>query len=462
MGAADEPRQILAHQRFAAREQEAGAQPGQFVDEGFSLLRGKLAAARAAALYTMLRTSRPTVTDGRHLGARGAARMAYTGPVKVVYARQPFPAVVERTLFLAGPTPRSPEVPSWRTRALELLADFDGHVFVPEDAGGEVRGEYHDQIAWELAALARADCILFWVPRRLDTMPAFTTNVEFGLFSGSGRAVFGAPPAAEKVRYLVELARRKGVPVVDSLDEAVAEARRQVGTGARRSGGECCVPCPVWSSTAFQAWYGAQRAAGNELVSAEVRWLLRTGPRNDWLFLWALEVDMFIRAENRHKKNEVVLGRPDVSQVILLHSRPDPLDSEVVLVREFRSAARTPDGFVHETPGGSSFTGEVDPLKIAVEEVAEEVGLQLAPSRFLPIASRQLAATLLSHHAHAFLVELTGPELDRLRASPQEPRGAGHSEQTWLEIRSVRALLADATADWSTLGMIFSCVVGRS
>jgi len=46
--------------------------------------------------------------------------------VQVVYARTPYPTSVKRTIFLAGPTPRSPQVPSWRPRALELLSAEDG------------------------------------------------------------------------------------------------------------------------------------------------------------------------------------------------------------------------------------------------------------------------------------------------------------------------------------------------
>ena len=38
--------------------------------------------------------------------------------VQADVTRLPFPDAVEKTLFLAGPTPRSPDVPSWRPRAL--------------------------------------------------------------------------------------------------------------------------------------------------------------------------------------------------------------------------------------------------------------------------------------------------------------------------------------------------------
>jgi len=47
---------------------------------------------------------------------------------------------------------------------------------------------------------------------------------------------------------------------------------------------------------------------------------------------------MYIKSEDRHKTNEVVLSRPDISTVVgyLPHS-DDLMETEVVIVREFRS-----------------------------------------------------------------------------------------------------------------------------
>ena len=41
---------------------------------------------------------------------------------------------LKKSIFLAGPTPRSKEVKSWRPEAIRLLKEkgFDGVVFVPE------------------------------------------------------------------------------------------------------------------------------------------------------------------------------------------------------------------------------------------------------------------------------------------------------------------------------------------
>ena len=124
--------------------------------------------------------------------------------MRIVYARQPVPDSFSRAIFLAGPTPRTPEVPSWRPRALELLAarGYDGVVFVPEDADGSRRFDYSDQVGWETEGLELADVIVFWIPRELDTLPGFTTNVEWGMWLNSGKCVLGAPADAPKLRFL--------------------------------------------------------------------------------------------------------------------------------------------------------------------------------------------------------------------------------------------------------------------
>jgi len=87
-----------------------------------------------------------------------------------------------KSIFLAGPTPRSKETVSWRPEAIEILnkLDFDGIVYIPEYGINVGDIDNDKQFAWELEALEEATTIVFWVPRKLPEMPAFTTNVEFG------------------------------------------------------------------------------------------------------------------------------------------------------------------------------------------------------------------------------------------------------------------------------------------
>ena len=111
----------------------------------------------------------------------------------------------KKSIFLAGPTPRSPEVKSWRPQALKFLEQlgFDGLVYVPEHKT-KVKYDYTDQVNWERSGLDNANLIVFWVPREINTMPAFTTNVEFGFFLAKtpNKVLYGRPDNAEKMRYL--------------------------------------------------------------------------------------------------------------------------------------------------------------------------------------------------------------------------------------------------------------------
>lgn len=142
--------------------------------------------------------------------------------MNIIYAQQTIPETLGG-IFLAGPTPRSSEVLSWRPEAVEFLKinGFNGNVFIPENEGGGFSGTYDAQIEWEWAALEHATTILFWVPRELDTMPAFTTNVEFGMYCKSGKVVLGYPENAPKMKYLHALANRENIKVYHSLEKTI-------------------------------------------------------------------------------------------------------------------------------------------------------------------------------------------------------------------------------------------------
>lgn len=150
----------------------------------------------------------------------------------VVYVGEELPEsvdlIVPNSIFLAGPTPRHtstkgatggrvriPTNNTWRPRAIRKLTrmGFDGHIFVPETEDWDWFGEYDTQIQWEWYALGCAACVVFWVPRQLDVMPAFTTNVEFGFCMAlkPDRMVFGAPHSAPRNRYLQSLSEDQDV-----------------------------------------------------------------------------------------------------------------------------------------------------------------------------------------------------------------------------------------------------------
>lgn len=105
-------------------------------------------------------------------------------------------------IFLAGPTPRLDTVKSWRPEALEILDElnYDGIVWVPEYSKVPENFDYIRQVEWEKWGLTTCTNVVFWVPRSIPKMPAFTTNVEFGRYVE--KSVYGRPDNAVKCGYL--------------------------------------------------------------------------------------------------------------------------------------------------------------------------------------------------------------------------------------------------------------------
>lgn len=147
----------------------------------------------------------------------------------ITYARQQLPA--GPSIFLAGPTvDMSDPGPSWREEAIRLLTEAGApNVITPESFMGIRADSYDQQFTWECAARSlRGVVILYWIPRDVNKLPGFTTNVEFGYDVASARkVVLGVPmdcPNPERNRYLVALANTHSVPVRTDLFSTVTTA----------------------------------------------------------------------------------------------------------------------------------------------------------------------------------------------------------------------------------------------
>lgn len=121
------------------------------------------------------------------------------------YSDKPVIESGKPSIFLAGPTPRSLDVITWRIEAIKILErfDYDGVVYVPELEHDNRDFDYTNQVWWERKALHNASVISFWIPRD-EKMPAYTTNVEFGywLSKDADKVLYGRPDYASKVKYL--------------------------------------------------------------------------------------------------------------------------------------------------------------------------------------------------------------------------------------------------------------------
>ncbi len=198
--------------------------------------------------------------------------------MQVIYALEDAPNSYSKSIFLAGCTPRSAAVPSWRPEALEILEElgYDGVVFVPEDRSRQFHGDYLGQIEWELLNLKRADLIVFWIPRQLATMPGYTTNLELGRYCESGRVVMGHPDDAEKMAYpdYIYTKITDGPLPLSTLRETLVVANDKLGQGAPRTGPERQIPLIVWYNECFQKWLKEISTADeSQMLDAKIHWV---------------------------------------------------------------------------------------------------------------------------------------------------------------------------------------------
>lgn len=131
------------------------------------------------------------------------------------------------SIFLAGPTRRNSSFnKSWRNDACKILEklNYNGIVYIPEFSEGS-NYDYLTQTLWERDGLMNAKHILFYIPRKLPDMPAFTTNVEFGYYLAKrpNNIILCSPKDAEKNKYLEWLYTYdlKNRPIYRNLEEAL-------------------------------------------------------------------------------------------------------------------------------------------------------------------------------------------------------------------------------------------------
>lgn len=273
----------------------------------------------------------------------------------------------------------------------------------------------------------------------------------------SGKLVYGRPAQAPKCRYLDARAQELGLSVHESLSALLQDAVSKLSEGALRRNGEATVPLFIWKSPEFQSWYEHLRQAGNRLDGVKV--LHSFFVRSQHLFSYTLMADVWVSAEQRSKSNEFVFARKDTSAVVAYHKTASGI--EVAFVREFRTCVNNSEGFVVELPSGSTFQEGHTPLQVAMAELGEELGLHIDDaSRLRPVSSRQLVATLSSHRAHLYAVQLNEQEWAHVRQHAQEQTVFGlidDGERTRIVVSTLAEMFA-LPLDQSTLGMVLEAL----
>lgn len=388
--------------------------------------------------------------------------------MKIIYAQQPIPNEINKSIFLAGPTLRPGQHGvSWRKLALEILQilEYDGVVFIPELEEGEFEGEnfnWETQVLWETRCLKIADNILFHINRNIDEgLLGLTTNDEWGYWKDSGKCILSLDLTADKINYQKWWAKELNVPTYTELFSALRYIIKEQGSYIRKDG-ERFIPQEIWQLDQFQSWYKQLKDNGNWISDAKVLNTYRI-PSNNKIFAFSLWVNIFIRNENRYKNNEFIFARPDISSCVLYYPNENILDTEIVLVSEFRSPVNNIKGLVFELPGGSSVKPGIDPKERIIEELEEETGFHPQIEKLNFEGTRQLCSTLLTHKSWLYSYELNDIEYQKIKQNVGQIFGnEADSERTEIHIYTFNDLLQKDYIDWSNLGQVSKIINKKS
>lgn len=386
--------------------------------------------------------------------------------LKIIYAQDPIPNQIEKSIFLAGPSLRpGQEGTSWRIKALQILEslEYDGIVFVPEfkDSIFDDNFNWNTQVSWENRCLKIADNILFNINRDIDNkLLGLTTNHEFGYWSKSGKCILVTPLNADKVEYQKHWAKELKIPQFQDLFNGIKYLINEQ-TNELRIDGERFIPQEIWKLDQFQDWYKHMKGVGNWISDAKVLNTYRI-PSNNKVFAYTLWVNIYIKNENRYKNNEFIFSRPDISSCVLY--KPDyenPMNTDIILVSEFRSPVNNEKGMVYELPGGSSVKPGIDPKERIVEELEEETGFEPNVRKLVFEGERQLCATMLTHKSYLYSYELSVFEYEKIIANIREGKTFGNvedTELTYLHTFKAKDLLTAKYIDWSNLGQVLKVI----
>lgn len=382
--------------------------------------------------------------------------------MKLVFSDDKIPNKIEKSIFLAGPSPRMKGEDNWRKRALYLLKELDykGTVFIPltkaiyyEDESLTKNWDYINQISWECEARKIADCVVYWIPRTKE-MIGLTTNLEFGEDLKLKKIFYGRPEYAIKCRYLDRRMQMLNKPIYTGLKTLLNEAINYLDCGAERKDGEINVPLQIWNTLSFQNWLKKQNELENKLIDFELGQVIYS--KSGDIFYFSAKVNVYVKKEDRYKSNESIFSRIDVSSVVPYYVEPDG-ETYIILAKEFRSPVINKTGFAWDLPSGSSFNKKLDNKEIAKAELHEELGLDVENDRLIFVSENQINASFTTHKNFIYKVKLTKKEFDNFNKNEGKISsldGGKSGEINYIKIIKLNEI-KKFPLDTNTIGAIF-------
>jgi len=142
-----------------------------------------------------------------------------------------------KTIFLAGPSPRDSKTKGWRQEFIEKMRELglnDVSVFIPEPQDFfegtkdlDPNFSYSNQIEWEHKGLEMAKYRVFYLARKLPDMMGLTTNIEFGYWfhKAPNSLLVGIPKDSDKNRYIEYIMKKQGLSIYRNMQEIIEKLR---------------------------------------------------------------------------------------------------------------------------------------------------------------------------------------------------------------------------------------------
>lgn len=136
---------------------------------------------------------------------------------------QNYPINLQNAIFLAGPCPRTEDAIDWRDEFIQGLeeTDFRYQVINPTNREWEKMDEpkLKNQTKWEHDMMKMSSCVVFVINRTKEN-PAFTTNIEFGMWCNNNTdLIVCIPNGSEKCEYIETVCKEKNIPLCHTYDE---------------------------------------------------------------------------------------------------------------------------------------------------------------------------------------------------------------------------------------------------